>query len=130
MGNAYPIKFEVAIVITSISPSTLGTNGGVDIEINGKGFGKDGKELEIQLKMGSDRHDCNIHCYLKDCGPTRTYCRSPVLVDGSAELEASINGSTYTYPHVITVGIGSDPIVNTLSFQKASVKGGQKLSIA
>ena len=57
------------------------------MEVNGKGFGKDGSEARFKIKMGSDSYDCPNICYLKECGPTQVFCRTPALVDGSAELE-------------------------------------------
>ena len=66
---------------TSATPNTIGISGGMDITVNGNGFGSN--KDDVAVKFGTD------DCVVKSVEMTKIVCTAPALADGSYDVNVS-----------------------------------------
>lgn len=66
---------------TTVTPKNFGANGGMDVTVNGNGFGSN--KDDVTVKFGTD------DCVVKSVEMTKIICTTPVLSDGTYDVNVS-----------------------------------------
>ena len=68
--------------INTITPDQIGLNGGIDVNITGKGFGNTPQGYSASLRIASTFFECDIRYWSMNV----IVCRVPELVEGVAHV--------------------------------------------